>query len=98
MTARDWIVKVLGGSGPANEPTGAVEVAIVEFWQSELVVSGLAAAGIKAVAVPESQAARPIGPRLQSMARIMVAGADRIEARQIVDELTRPGYGPTDDA
>jgi hypothetical protein len=97
MRLRTWIINLLGGDRPVDNGGDTTEVGYVELWRSELVIAGLAERDIRAVAVPESRVAQPGAIQREPMARIFVASTDRLEALQVIDHLTRPDYGPTDD-
>ena len=97
MGLRAWLIDKLGGAEPVGDPERVVEVAVVDLWQSQLLVTALRERGIAAESVQEHSVVQP-RDRLLPQARILVQAGQRAEAIEIIDAVTTGQYGPTDDA
>jgi len=96
MGVRTWLIDKLGGDEPVGDPERVVEVAVVDLWQSQLLVTALRERGIAAESVQEHSVMQP-RERLLPQARILVQAGQRAEAIDIIDAVTTGQYGPTDD-
>ena len=87
MGVRGWI-RQLGSDPSSVDPDELVEAGLVAFAVSEIVVSRLAEADIRSVALEQSWYGSRFHVQTRPMARIMVRRADLPRARPIVDEVS----------
>lgn len=92
MAFRDWLIEKLGGTEQVGDPDEIVEAALVELWQSEMLKSVLADAGIASQIMPEAsgQATRE---HLRPMARVLTARRDQRAAHELIVAAQRGEHG-----
>lgn len=91
VSFRDWLIRRLGGDALVGDPDGVVEAALVQLWESQLVVAALGDEGIRAQAIHDVTGHAT--QHLRPMARVFVARRNLRRALDVIGKAQRGELG-----